>query len=508
MNALRGFSTLELLIAMAIMISTLTTVLLASFGNQSLLEQAGIRAEALQRAQGLLEAEQGNARRDFRLVTGIATTSEGIYRSSLAVGDVPADPYTTKRVTATVGWDDESHTPRSISLTALLTDFQDPSTLDTCDSALSGSWKAPSFQNYVVAAGDLLPASAPSGHTFSATNPIGSIDAYRQRLYLGVSKKAAAANDSLFVFDTSDPTKRPRYLGSIDNNASVTEGVTALIAAGSFAYVANSHVSNFKTCKPSANCSQLQLFKVSDPSAIPAPVNFLLPTSSAPYVTGTSTSQALGNSIFYQDGYVYLGLSKTATGPEFNIIDVHDPNNPKWIGGYQVGWSINQIYVRDGYAYLATDDKSRELIILDVADPKTPTAVSTFDPTGTLGYEVGKSVYTRGDTAFFGMSSATGSPELYLIDIAHPRAIAAVRSKVIGSTILGMFARDSVLFMLASTIQQFQMLDISSPTSTPPYAPAIALPGTGASLDCEGNYFFVASNTASQGNLSIIGPHL
>lgn len=503
---MRGFSTLEILIAMAVMVLTLTAVILASFGDQSMLGQASDDSEAVGKAQAMLESGQANARKDFRLVTDIATSSDGIYQESLSIADIADDPYTSKRMTATVSWQDENRTTRSVSLTTLVTDFQDASTLDTCDPSLAGKWSAPSVKTYVLATGDLLPSSAPAGHAFSATNPISSIDAYHGRLYIGVSKKASAADDSLFVFDISDPSRKPQYLGSIDNNASVTEGVSGIVAAGGYLYAGNTHVTNFKTCKPSANCSQMQILDITAPSAMPAAVNFLVPTSSMPSVTGTSTGQALGNALFYQNGYVYLGLTKTATGPEFDIIDVHDPNNPKWIGGYQIGWSINQIYVRNGFAYLATDDKSRELTILDVHDPYSPKLASTFDPTGTLGFEVGKSVYARGDTIFVGMSAASGSPEVYSLNIAHPWAPSANASKVIGSSILGMFARDSILFVLASTIQQFELLDISVPAAIKSYAPPIALPGIGASLDCEGDYFYVASNNGSRGNVSIIGP--
>jgi hypothetical protein len=502
---MQGFSTLEILIAMTIMISTLTAVLLVSFGNQSLLEQGGMNAEALQKAQVLLEIEQANAHKDFRMVSNIATTSDGVYEQSLSVADVVTDPYTTKHVTAVVTWKDERNTVRSVKLTELLSDFQDPTTLDTCDAALSGNWKLPTKKEYVLAAGGLLPSTAPSGHSFSATNPISSVDAYQGRLYMGVSKKAAASNDSLFIFDSRDPSHKPVYLGSSNNNASVTEGVNAIIVAGTYLYAANTHVSNFKTCKPSANCSQLQIVNITNPGVIPAPINFLIPTSSAPFVTGTSTLQALGNSIFYQNGYVFMGLSKTATGPEFNIIDVHDPNNPHWIGGYQVGSSINQIYVRGSHAYLATDNKLRELIVLDINNLVNPTLVSTFDPTGTPGFEVGKSLYMRGNDLYFGMSSATGSPELYLLNGANTSAFPVISSRIIGSSILGMFVRNSILFMLASTIQQLQMFDVSNSASSTPYTIPIRLPGAGSALDCEGNYFFASSNNGSQGNLSIIG---
>ncbi len=504
---MRGFSTLEILIAMAIMTSTLAAVVLVSFGNQSLLAQGGSNAEAVRIAQEQLETAQAQAREDFRLLSSESTTSDEIFHAALTVSDAQFDPYTTKRLTSMVTWSDESHLTRSVSISELVTDFDDSSTLDTCDSSLAGDWSAPSMSDYVLAPGDLLPSNPPAGHTFSAGNQIAALDAYHGILYVAAAKRSSAANDSLFMFDVADPTKKPRYLGSFDNNPAVTEGLNSLIAAGKYVYAGNAHVSNFKSCAPSANCSQLQIFDVSNPSAVPSPVNFLIPTSTAPFVSGTSTSQALGNSIFYRDGYVYLGLSKTAIGPEFDIIDVHDLSHPKWVGGYAVGSSINEIYVRNGLAYLATDDKSREFIVLDVHDPANPTFDSSFDPTGTLGYEVGKSIYAHGNTMFAGMSAASGSPELYSLDISHPAmSLPKLAATVVGSTILGAFARDSTLFILASTIRQFQSLDISDPASYRQAAAPIALPGTGASLDCEGNYFFIGSNDGTQGHISIVGP--
>lgn len=505
---MRGFSTIEILVAFAVAIAAITPVALLSSGAQSALADSSARNHALQRAQALFDAEAGNTAMDFRLADDMATTTDGMYQGSLSVTDYSPDPYTTKRVTAIVAWKDRLHASHQVSLAGLLSDFGDPSTLDTCDPEVSGNWETPSTRNYALAPGDLLPSNAPPGHAFSPTNTIAGADAYKGRLYVSVLKKAAAADDSLFAFAISDPLKKPAYLGSIDTNASVTGGPSFVLAAGDYLYAADNHVSNFKSCKPSANCAQLQVFSAANPAAISPIANFLLPTSSMPFVTGTTTGQAVGNTLAYKDGYGYLGLTKTATGPEFNIIDMRDPSSPKWTGGYQVGATINRIYVRDRYAYLADDDKSREFIVLDVSDPTNPRFVSSFDPKGTLGYEVGESEYLRGNTLFAGMSAASGSPELYALGAANPSSLSIIGSHAAGSTLLGLFARDNFLFMLASTVSAFQMLDISNQNAPIPYGTSTRIPGTGAALDCEGNYFFAGSNSGSQGFISIIGPSL
>ena len=63
-----GFSTLEMLIAMTILIMVISAVILVSFGSQSLLIDSQTNAEALNITQKRLEEQQALARKDFKLV--------------------------------------------------------------------------------------------------------------------------------------------------------------------------------------------------------------------------------------------------------------------------------------------------------------------------------------------------------------------------------------------------------------------------------------------------------
>ncbi len=71
----KGFSTLEMLLAMSILILVLTAVILVSFGNQAMIIDSQTNAEALNIAQGLLEKAQPDSRKDFNLVNPVATTT-------------------------------------------------------------------------------------------------------------------------------------------------------------------------------------------------------------------------------------------------------------------------------------------------------------------------------------------------------------------------------------------------------------------------------------------------
>ena len=483
---------------MALMVVTLSAVIEVSFGNQDMLVSGEMNAEALRMAQTLLEEEQQLARKDFKLVNPIAVTTNGPYDTSVTVEPWPGDPYTTKRVTAHVNWSDARHVTRGVALTTLVSNFVSASGADTCISALTGDWSAPQKTDYQLASGSLLPSG------FLGNYPLSDIDASRGTLYVAVASTSAAARANFFVFDVN-PSGMPVYVNSTDNNPSSIDGINAVQIAGIQAFVANAHDANFKTCKPGANCSQLQIFNLNTLST--PPVNFLIPTSTPPFVLGnmTSNNQAVGKSLFYKDGYVYLGLTKTASGPEFNIIDVHDPATPAWVGSFSVGASINAIYVRNNYAYLATDDSSRELIILDVGNPASPIlALGTVINPGGLGF--GRSLYGVGDTLYLGRTFANGAKELYLLDVADPSTnmSAPLGSLVIGSSVNALVVRDYLAFLVTSTTKRIHILNISNPASITPFAPALSLPGTGATLDCEQNVLYAGSNGTGTGFLSVI----
>jgi len=495
----RGFSTIEVLIAMMVMVAVFSATALLSFGSQSMLAGGELNAGALSRAQKLLEHQQSLARKDFNLLQNIATTSDGIYRQSVSVGVWQGDPYATKRVTALVSWADQNNTARSLSLDTLVSNIDHAVGGDTCGSVVSGDWVAPHISNYALTLTGILP-SPPAGHTFGTSTPITAIDAYKGKVYVALASTSAKVNDSLFVLDSTDPVRGPQYLASVDNNTSSIDGAEALKAAGGYLYVANAHDANFKTCKPSVNCAQVQIFDTSNSSSITSVAYYLLPTSSPPYVYG-SGGQAVAKSISYKDGYLFLGLSKTGNGPEFNIIDVHDPHVPVWIGGFAVGAIIKSIYTAHGYAYLATDDVARDLIVLDIHDPSSPSLVATYNAPNPHS----ESLYMLGDRLFLGLTPAFGAPELRMLDVTDPLAPALAGSQKIGASAVGVVVRDTLMFVLTSTTKQLKIFDISD-VSAIATTSILTMPGVGTSLDCEGNTLYVASNDGGQGYVSVIAP--
>jgi len=135
-----GFSTIEMLLAMFILILSLTAVITVSFSSQSLVIGSRTNAEALNIAQGLLEKAQADARQDFNLVNPYSTKSfDNFYEENVTVThplENGKPNYFAKLVTVTVSWNGEFNHPQKVILSTLVTNFNNAIGGDTCSSLL------------------------------------------------------------------------------------------------------------------------------------------------------------------------------------------------------------------------------------------------------------------------------------------------------------------------------------------------------------------------------------
>ncbi len=82
------------------------------------------------------------------------------------------------------------------------------------------------------------------------------------------------------------------------------------------------------------------------------------------------------------------------------------------------------MYVKDGYAYLTTNDLTQELVILNVTNPTNPTLASAYNATPDVsGFGYGRALYTVGDNLYLGRSwlgTAANTPEFSVLNAANP----------------------------------------------------------------------------------------
>jgi len=476
-----GFATLELLIAFVILVIVLTTVITFIFSSQSISVDSQTNNEALYKAKQYLEEARALGRKNFFALADIGAISEDIYTKTLKVNWT--DDY-VKEITSRIAWNTELQRPQQVELTTMIASRENALRGDTCDPQLSADeWKNPQVLGYV---------------DFPSNEGATDMDTRLKKVYLTTNPSAAAKPD-LYIIDVSKPTN-PKIIGEI-NTGNGLEAVKVIKYDGSlcetckgkiYAYVANRSIN-----------AQLQIIDVTDPQNISLVANFKIPN-----VTGTG----YGKSIFYKDGFIYLGLYKT-TGLEFNIIDVSNPLSPQYVAGWELNATVNDIIVKDNnIAYLAitqpnppTDKKN--FIILDISNPANIQEIASFSPQTTLT-QSGNSLFLDGDTLYLGRTdgaNCSNCHELYVLDVSNPSSILVKGSKKIDSTITAMTLRENYLFMMTDAANEgFQIWDVSDPLNITKYVGKnIAQKSTGA-FDCEGNLMYVGQE--SNRALQIIGP--
>ena len=488
----KGAATLELLIAFAILVLNITAVILLISGGQSIYVDSETNTEAIAMAQELLEDARADAELDFGLVNNRSETEASgplTYTKTLSVTQTEADLF-TKKVTSTVSWPAEGGRNLIVEFTTLLTNPEAVDGGDTCSSVLSGDWTNPQMTSYEF--GKDLVGDPSSGF------PIGDIDINNSKLYVVVNNSNGNNMPTFFKLDVSEPSDPPNLLESMDNNPSIKTGLNSVAIADNYAYVANANKANYTSCAVSLSCSQLQVIDTDSMSVIGK--------IKIPGVTGNG-GQAIGTKVFYKDGIVYLGLAKTLAGPEFNVIDVGggsaggSPSNPVYLGGFSIGNGVNDIFVRDDYAYVASPN-DQELKVIKVSSPNFPFQVGQYNAPGGGGNNGnGKSLALVGNTLSLGRTLLNGN-EFYILSAEEPETnLPVLGSKNItdedgnNTSVNGIIVRDFLTFLL--TNDDFQVLEINdstNPYTISEYANPLPTPGgSGTTMDCEGNYIYFAS---------------
>src|SRR5258708_1550045 len=136
---IRGFSTLEILIALAIATTSLISITLLPLGMPSVLAGTKAHREALAIARSDLARSVAISHTDFSAVASVATTTTDDYTHALVVANISDD--FTKRLTSSVSWNDASGRVQTTVLSTLITDYQHASA-SSCDSFLTGDWQS------------------------------------------------------------------------------------------------------------------------------------------------------------------------------------------------------------------------------------------------------------------------------------------------------------------------------------------------------------------------------
>ncbi|NCN08173.1 prepilin-type N-terminal cleavage/methylation domain-containing protein [Candidatus Parcubacteria bacterium] len=389
----RGFSVLEVLIALAILTLGISAAILIVFGNQSLKIDNETNGEALYKAKSLLERARASSTLDFISINTTATTSEDIYSKKFNVADVSP---CAKDLTSVVNWL-SSFRPLEIQLTTRVTSLDEAEKLGGfCDPvAPESAWDKPNAFDIV----------SPSDFGGKGT---GIAVAYLNGIRYVFLTTDSANKENFWSIDTTDPQNI-----DIDNDAhgimAGEKGLNGITIAGNYAYVLNNDTS-----------SHLLVVDITNP----LDPKHLIDASST--IIGLTNGRA--KSIFYYDKKIYVGtefVSPTLNN-EFYIFDVSTPDDPEQEASIKVNRNVNSIVVRDGIAYLAIGSGS--------SNPYTPLRAYNVDQNSTQYLQKvgeyatttnwhGTSLYLLGSKLYFGLERKSPSsqlaPEFLIFDTAN-----------------------------------------------------------------------------------------
>ena len=429
-----GFSTIEILITFAVGIIFLTAAMMVAFSDPTLARQISLNTSY---AAALDTALDGSAlatstNKIGKLVADVSSNwnilvsndTDNFYTNVPEVTDIAP---CLKEITNATTWSTLSSRERSMTFGTALSNMSAAIALGPggCDPLPPSEWNNPESSN--------LAQANVSGADNGTDIVVKSINGKRYAFITTNPQGGGASKKEFTVIDVSDTSVEN---GDIKATLPMDKGLLGVAIAGDYAYVLNNDVTN-----------HIQIINVSDPEApIKLSTSITLPNITCNY--HNQNCQRIPRSIAYYGGYLFIGTGyMVGNSPELHVYCVDDSSvpgcsfiNPVSRGRLNLNHNINDIVIKDNYAYLATSADYGELTVIDITSKTSPISPPTYaDPStnnrkynavttqGTASTEDGTSVYVLGTYLYLGREKVNNQNEreFYVLDISSPSAIIA-----------------------------------------------------------------------------------
>lgn len=419
----KGFSTIELMIAFALLTLVLTGVIIAQFSATYWQLAAQTSNEALYIAKTHLEIERGAARGEFTMASSTPTTKNpdapclagGLcYYVTDTVTELSA---CAKYIHSLVAWSVQNYPTTTTSLFTTITSPNEAILLggDCPLVSPAGTWtKTPTALRSLVLNGNATGIDTLDGNGYV------SLDA---------APYFASVHAAGSIYQI--PIGETVALNGVDV---ARDQATGRI----YAYVARNSATK-----------QLGIIDLTD---ISHPATTTLPFALG--MNGDVTSpNAFGWRVSLYDRKAYV-VTKQTGQPDFHVVDVANPVLPIEKGDYTLNTTVNDLVIRDRkiagtthrFAYLATTNPTKEVIILDVTNPTSITLVSYLDipetgcgladpPDATTLSLVGTTLHIGRE---YSGVSCPSLETLYIVDVTTPGTPTLTRKIRTDATIVGL----------------------------------------------------------------------
>jgi hypothetical protein len=285
--------------------------------------------------------------------------------------------------------------------------------------------------------------------------------------------------------DSNSATDPDIYVFRLENNKDATlisslntgPGIGGFVVAGNYIYAV----------APST-AGQLHVIKQNSTRGLSLVDRYRLPL---PYATATP---ALGSSIAYEEGKVFLGTEKWA-GEEFSMIDVSNPLVPERSSGIETGGKISDIFVNEGRVYISGVDQ-QQLRIVDIHDPSNVVVETSFSPLGWQRQEGKISSIFEGRLDFgrtAGGYNVLGDHEAFTIATSNPFIAANFKTMDMPGGVYGIISDRLHEFIITRQAgKEFQIFDHTMSSSS---SVQFSLPTSPQTMTCYGNKIYILSHT-------------
>lgn len=397
-----GFSVLEIIIALALMVTVIVGAVQANASSQYWLLTSQIGTETLYKTKILLETLHAHASSDFQSASttifsksqdfydarDIACFAGGLcYFTKTTVNDISS---CAKNVEVTIAWHLPTH--YSTSTESLYTNLMniDESIARGGDCTLVlpiGDWL---HQSPHIVGTQILPPLFSTG-----------IDVLQKNIYV-----VSSSSPQLRIYNAPEVIgENPILIGSSTSRRLNAVDVVQDLGTGRTYAFATQHSST----------SQLAVFDVTDT------VHPTLVALRSLYGVVSSGSFPQGWRVFAYGRRLYV-LTRETAGLELHIFNIENPAAPYELtaAARDINRTVNDLIVREQkmggvlrrYLFLAASSGLKELSIFDVTND-SPTEVVTVNLSGT---EDALSLYLNGNKLYLGRKSGSGA-ELFMFDV-------------------------------------------------------------------------------------------
>lgn len=457
LNVERGFSTVEILVALFVFSTLTASAFMFSFGSQFSITKAKIYQELLAQAQ---EATENNKAVVYKDVSGFE-----VERDDVKINSEVSLLYDFSKKIKTRVFSLVDKNLRPVELPLLISNWSESIGASTCFRTLPPAESYSKFGEL-----DLQIDYAPK-----------DIDVVRGKAY--ITANGTTGSDNFFIADVSDKNS-PILLSEISTK---NTGNEKLHVVAGYAFVAND-----------SKTSQLQVINLADFNT----TNFRI-ISDDPEIPNPGQ----GISVLHNKNKIYLGTAAGAeSGPEFHIVNVVNPAAPFLENSWDIGNRVNDIVVENNFAFLASVNPY-PLRVVDIGNSQSE-PLKIFVESSDNESQAGQNLFLLDNFLALGRSVFSRHPdyhEFLIFDMKQPTSPEIIDSFHLGQSVRGLVFREN-LIVLATTWgskNEISFFDFDGITLTE-NSHKIGLPGKPTALDCENDVLYVVTEAPSK--LLIIAP--